>query len=125
MRRVPIDPTEIDYVVAGSVISEPKVPNVAREAMIAAGLKDSTPANTVSQQCISANQAIASAIGAINTGMYEVVIAGGVDITSDVPIRHSRKMRKLLIQLNKTKTNTERLKLLSTLKLDYFAPEVS
>ena len=124
MARVPLDKSKIDYVVAGTVIAEPKVPNVAREAMLAAGLSDRTPASTVTQACVSANQAISSAIGYINSGTYDVVIAGGVETASDVPIRHSRKMRRMLLQLNKAKTGGERLKILSQLRMDYFAPEL-
>ena len=40
----------------------------------------SVPANTVTMACVSANQAITSGIGYINSGTYEVVIAGGVEV---------------------------------------------
>ena len=106
------------------MIQEAKAPNVAREAIISAGLLMSIPGSTVTQACVSANQAITSAIGLINSGVYDVIIAGGVETASDVPIRHSRKMRKMLLELNKAKTAGERLKILSQLRLDYLSPEV-
>lgn len=56
--------------------------------------------------------------------MCEVVITGGVEVLSDVPIRHSRKMRKLLLSLNKAKTLPQRLSLLSQLRPGHFAPEL-
>ncbi len=43
---------------------------------------------------------------------------------SDVPIRHSRKMRRLLLQVNKAKTLGQRLSLATQIRPDYFAPEV-
>ncbi|KAH9394205.1 hypothetical protein TYRP_004254 [Tyrophagus putrescentiae] len=99
MKRVNIPKETIDYVICGTVIAEPKLPNVAREAVLAAGFPLNIPANTVTQACVSANQAITSAIGYINSGTYDVVVTGGVETMSDVPIRHSRKMRRLLLQL--------------------------
>ena len=110
--------------ICGTVIAEPKIPNVAREAVLAAGLPMKIPANTVAQACVSANQAISSAIGYINSGTYDVVICGGVETMSDVPIRHSRKMRKLMLEVNKAKTLGQRLSLATKLRGDYFIPEV-
>jgi acetyl-CoA acyltransferase len=72
--------------------------------MLAAGFSDKIPAHTVTQACISSNQAITTAIGQITSGQSEVIIAGGVETMSDVPIRFSRKMRKLLLSLNKAKS---------------------
>lgn len=124
MKRVNIPKNLIDYVICGTVIAEPKIPNVARDAMLAAGFPLDIPAHTVSQACVSANQAITSAIGYINSGTYEVVVCGGVETMSDVPIRHSRKMRKMLLAMNKAKSVGQRLSLATQLRPDYFAPEV-
>ncbi|XP_017492369.1 PREDICTED: trifunctional enzyme subunit beta, mitochondrial-like [Rhagoletis zephyria] len=124
MKRVNIPKETIDYVICGTVIAEPKLPNVAREAVLAAGFPLNIPANTVTQACVSANQAITSAIGYINSGTYDVVVTGGVETMSDVPIRHSRKMRRLLLQVNKAKTLGQRLSLATQIRPDYFAPEL-
>lgn len=40
----------------------------------------------------------------MHAGVYDACIAGGVEFMSDVPIRHSRKMRELMLKLNKAKT---------------------
>lgn len=42
--------------------------------------------------------------GFMHAGVYDACIAGGVEFMSDVPIRHSRKMRALMLKLNKAKT---------------------
>lgn len=121
---MPIAKEKIDYVICGTVIQESKTQNIAREAILSAGLPQNIPGHTVTQACVSANQAITSAIGYINSGTYEVVIAGGVETMSDVPIRHSRKMRKLLLEANKAKTTGQRLSLLTKLRPDFFVPEL-
>ena len=83
-----------------------------------------TPAHTVTQACISSNQAITTAIGYINSGLCDNAIAGGVETMSDVPIRHSRKMRKWLLSLNKAKSAQKRLSMLLQLRPDFFVPEL-
>lgn len=91
----------IDYVVCGNVIQEVKTSNIAREAAINAGLPYDIPSHTVSQACISANAAIASGAASIQSGHADVVIAGGVETFSDVPIRLTRPIRQKLITLPK------------------------
>lgn len=75
--------------------------------------------------CISSNQAITTGIGLIATGTYDIIVAGGVEFMSDVPIRHNRKMRSLMLRANKAKTLGQRLSLLSSIRPDYLVPEVS
>lgn len=91
----------IDYVVCGNVIQEVKTSNIAREAAINAGLPYNIPSHTVAQACISANAAIATGASAIQAGHADVVIAGGVETFSDVPIRLTRPIRQKLITLPK------------------------
>jgi acetyl-CoA acyltransferase len=91
----------IDYVICGNVIQEVKTSNIAREAAINAGLPYSIGAHTVAQACISANAAICTGAQQIMTGHADVVLAGGVETFSDVPIRLSRPIRQKLITMNK------------------------
>merc|ERR1719403_468990 len=74
--------------------------------------------------CISSNQAITTCLGLMSMGVYDVCVAGGVEFMSDVPIRHSRKMRELMLSANKAKTMGAKLGLLAKLRPDYFAPEL-
>ena len=77
LNKTGINPNLVDSVVMGCVISTLKTSNLAREAALTAGIPYSTPCHTVSQACISANRAIATAIGEIATGQSSIVIAGG------------------------------------------------
>lgn len=124
MKRVDIPKDKVDYCVCGTVVAETRTPNIAREALLACGFPLNVPGNTVSQACVSANQAITSAIGYINSGVYEVIIAGGVETMSDVPIRHSPQMRAMLLKMNKAKTLGDRLKLLKGFNMSYLIPEL-
>lgn len=118
-----IAPAEVDKVVMGTVISNIQTSNVAREAAISAGIPPQTPCHTVTQACISANRAIADAYLEIATGQAEVVIAGGVDNTSDTPIQFRKEMRKKLFKAQKLKGPGEVLKFLFSLRPADFAPQ--
>jgi acetyl-CoA acetyltransferase len=72
--------------------------------MLGAGMSDKTPAHTVTLACISSNVATTNAMGLIATGQADVVIAGGTETMSDVPIRFSRNMRKAMIKSTKVKS---------------------
>merc|ERR1712200_188542 len=96
----------------GTVIMEVKTSNIAREAALGAGFSDRIPAHTVTQACISANQAITTGMGLIASGNCDAVVAGGVEFMSDVPIRHSRKMRKIMLDSQKAKTSGAKFALL-------------
>jgi acetyl-CoA acyltransferase len=117
----------IDYVICGNVIQEVKTSNIAREASINAGLPYSVASFTVAQACISANAAITAGAAAIQSGHADVVIAGGVETFSDVPIRWSRPIRQKLITLNKAMKKGGTIgavrHMLKGLKLKDLAPE--
>lgn len=115
----------IDYIVYGTVIQEVKTSNIAREAALAAGLSEHTPAHTVTQACISSNQALTTGMGLIALGVYDTVVAGGVEFMTDVPIRHSRSMRSLMLRANKAKTPVQKLSLLASIRPGHFIPDVS
>ena len=94
----------IDYVVCGTVIQEVRTSNVAREAALGAGIPEAVPAHTVTMACISSNVAMTTAMGAIAAGQAEVVLVGGTESMSDVPIRFSRNVRKAMIKSQKAKS---------------------
>jgi len=123
LTKTGVSPNSVDYVMMGQVIQEVKNSNIARDAALGAGVPKSTPAHTVTQACISANQAICTGIANIQTGVHDVVIAGGVETFSDVPIRFSRPIRERMIAMGKTKGMSKKLGLLSGLKLKDLTPE--
>jgi acetyl-CoA acyltransferase len=100
LTQTALDPNEIDYVVCGNVIQEVRTSNIAREASLNAGLPLTIGAHTIAQACISANAAIATGAEKILSGRASVVIAGGAETFSDVPIRLTRPIRQKLITMN-------------------------
>jgi acetyl-CoA acyltransferase len=109
VERTEVDPAAIGTVVMGQVIPSVKAPNLAREAMLGAGLPPSIPAATVNRACASANQAIVDVASAILLGHVDGGIAGGAESLSDVPILHSRKMARALVAASKARSLGARL----------------
>lgn len=72
LRRTEIDPSIVEYIVAGTVIQEVKTSNITREAALGAGFSDRIPAHTVTMACISSNQAITTCLGLMNQGMSTI-----------------------------------------------------
>jgi len=101
LNKTALDPALIDYVTIGTVIQETKTSNIAREATMGAGIPLSVPSHTITQACISSSVAICTAAEKIQAGQADIVIAGGVETFSDVPIRFSRKVRQKLIGMPK------------------------
>lgn len=90
-----------------------------------AGIPINIPANTVTQACISANQAVTSGAEKILSGQADIVLVGGVDTLSDPPIRFSKPVRERLLQAQKVmkKGTLATLGLLKGLKFKDLAPE--
>ncbi|MEW6045296.1 MAG: beta-ketoacyl synthase N-terminal-like domain-containing protein, partial [Bacillota bacterium] len=88
LARVPaVQPAEVDDVIMGCAMPEGEQGlNVARIAAIRAGLPASVPGLTVNRFCASGLQAIAMAAERIMVGAAEVIVAGGVESMSRVPM---------------------------------------
>jgi acetyl-CoA acetyltransferase family protein len=114
---------QVDQVILGAVIHNLKTPNVAREAALTAGLNPQTPCYTVSQACISANQAISSAANLIRLGQADLVIAGGVDCASDTPILFRKPMQRKLMSAQKLRSLWDYIKFSFKLRPSDFLPE--
>lgn len=109
LQRTGVKPDEVDHVIYGNVTRPVQFSNVARELVLAAGLPRSTPADTVTLACASACQAITDATNLIERGYADVVIAGGVEMLSNVPISLSPPLARALVSASQAKSMGARL----------------
>ncbi|MFJ8194006.1 thiolase family protein [Streptomyces sp. NPDC096094] len=85
--RTGIDPEVVDDVVWGCVSQiGDQSSNIARYSVLAAGWPESVPGTTVNRACGSSQQALDFAVQAVLSGQQEVVVAGGVEVMSRVPL---------------------------------------
>src|SRR6478736_3756475 len=81
------DPNHLDDVVVGTVSQAGEQAfNIGRKAVLAAGYPERVPATTVDRQCGSSQQAISFAAQGLQSGAYDLAIAGGVESMSRVPM---------------------------------------
>ena len=99
---------DVDHLVYGTVVHDTQAPNIAREVGLAV-LPKTVPAVSVSRACASANQAITDATQMIEVGQADVVIAGGAESLSRIPITVSDRLSKTLVTASKGKTLGQRL----------------
>jgi len=88
--RTGIDPAAVEDVIFGCVAAVgPQAGDIARTAWLAAGLPEHVPGTTVDRQCGSAQQAVHFAAQAVLSGTSDVVVAGGVQNMSAIPISYA------------------------------------
>ncbi len=98
----------VDHLVYGTVVHDTRSPNIAREVGLAV-LPKHVPAVSGSRACTSANQAITDGAQMIEVGHADVVIAGGAESLSRIPITVSETLAKSLVAASKGKTVGQRL----------------
>jgi acetyl-CoA acyltransferase len=104
IERSNLDGADVDEVIFGQVVPSALVPNVGREVSLLPQLPKEIPAYSVNRACASATQAIASGHDQIALGHDDVVIAGGAEALSDIPILASRRLADILVEASKAKS---------------------
>ena len=92
LTRAGVEPDVVDDVIWGCVSQVgDQSSNVARFAVLAAGWPDNIPGVTVNRACGSSQQALDFAAYAVMSGQHDVVVAGGVEVMSRVPLGAARE----------------------------------
>jgi acetyl-CoA C-acetyltransferase len=85
--RVDVDPAAVDDVVFGCVDTiGPQAGDIARTCWLVAGMPDEVPGTTVDRQCGSSQQAVHFAAQGVMSGTADLIVAGGVQNMSAIPI---------------------------------------
>jgi len=91
MERTGTDPDGVDDVIWGCVSQVgDQSSNIGRYAVLAAGWPEHVPATTVNRACGSSQQALDFAVQAVMSGQQDIVVAGGVEVMSRVPLGAAR-----------------------------------
>ncbi|GHF22728.1 MULTISPECIES: acetyl-CoA C-acetyltransferase [Streptomyces] len=92
MERTGVDPAAVDDVVLGCVDTVgPQAGDIARTSWLAAGLPEEVPGVTVDRQCGSSQQAVHFAAQAVLSGTQDLVVAGGTQSMSQIPIGYAAR----------------------------------
>ena len=121
MDRSGVRGEDVDHLVYGTVVHDPHAPNIAREVGLAT-LPKTVPAVTVSRACATANQSIADAANLIERGYADVVVAGGSESLTHIPITIKQALAEKLIGASKAKTLGARLGTLAKIRFKDLVP---
>lgn len=116
VHRMNLDGDLVDEMYFGQVVASALTPNIAREVSLLPQFPTSIPAASVNRACASANSAIAQGADQIAHGYARIVIAGGAESLSNVPILHSKRFSDMLVGLSKAKTLSRRIKLVAGIR---------
>jgi acetyl-CoA acyltransferase len=91
VERAGVDPDIVDDVVWGCVSQVgDQSSNIGRYSVLAAGWSENIPGTTINRACGSSQQALDFAVQAVMSGQQDVVVAGGVEVMSRVPLGSAR-----------------------------------
>lgn len=122
--RNDLDYKQFDEVIMGNVAQPANAANIARVMAIRAGFPQSTIAYTVHRNCASGMQSISSAIEKINSNQGELYLVGGMESMSNIPLLYSDEFRNLITKFTYSKSIIEKLKLLTTFRLNFLKPTI-
>jgi acetyl-CoA C-acetyltransferase len=114
----------VGEVAAGAVLKHSRDFNLTRECVLGSKLAPETPAYDVQQACGTGLEATILVANKIALGQIETGIAGGVDTTSDAPLAINEDLRHVLLEINRSKSNAQRLKSLAKLRPQQIVPEI-
>ena len=111
-------------VAAGGGLKRSSDFNLTRECVLGSALAPQTPAYDVQQACGTSLETTIHVADKIALGQIQAGIAGGFDTTSDAPIEVNDDLRRLLLDLNRAKSNTARLRLVTRLRPGQIVPAI-
>jgi acetyl-CoA acyltransferase len=123
MRKTELDPEEIDEISCGVVVPQTKNANVARDTVLNLGMPAHIHGSTLNRACTSSMQTIADAARTIAFGEPSLILAGGVESLSDVPIVYSNDARKFLVKLSKARSASAKLNILKNFSAKAWLPK--
>ena len=124
LARQPFAPTELDEVILGCAAPSVDEVNIGRVVALRMGCGDKVPGWTVMRNCASGMQALDSAIANMASGRSELLLAGGVDALSRVPLLFSEAMTVWLAGFYAAKTVGQKAAALAKFRPQYLAPVI-
>ena len=124
MSRVSVKYSDVDEFIFGNVAQPANAANIARVVALKAGFPQSISAFTVHRNCASGMQSISSAADMIFSGQAEIILAGGTESMSNIPLLFGREMTNFFDRLSAAKTLSVKLSILSSFRPRFLKPVI-
>ncbi len=125
LARHGVNPEEIDEVILGNVAQPSDSTNIARVVALLAGIPESAPAVTVQRNCASGMEAIALAHDRIAAGHAELIVAGGTESMSQIPLYVSERMTRTFERLSRAKSVGARVAAIAGVRIKDLQPRIA
>jgi acetyl-CoA acyltransferase len=125
LARHGVDPNDVDEVILGNVAQPSDSTNISRVVALLAGIPDRVPAVTVQRNCASGMEAIADAQERIASGAADLIVAGGVESMSLIPLYLSEGMTRTFERLARAKSVGEKIAAVTAVRPKDFKPRVA
>ncbi len=122
LARSEIDPGEVDEVIVGNVARPVAYHNLAREVVLSLSMPARIPAFTVGLACASACVAITSAADHVANGSADVVVAGGSESLTNIPLTLTPKLARALIAASQAKSLPAKARSFAEVRASDIAP---
>ena len=124
LARDELDPARLDEVVLGNCAGPAEAANVARVTALRAGIPEPVPAATVHRNCASGMEAVASAAQRIGAGDAKLVLAGGTESMSQIPLLYNFEYAGWLESLMRARNGLQKAAVLSRFKPSMLTPRI-
>lgn len=125
LARTAVDPLSVDEIIYGNVTRPVAYHNLAREIVLALDMPPTIPAFTVGLACASACVAVTSAADHIAAGTAALVVAGGAESLSNVPITLSPRLARALVSASQSKSAGGKIRSFADVRASDLVPVVS
>ena len=115
----------VDEVVFGNTGAPAKYTNIGRIIALEAGLHKKTSAHTVHRNCASGLEAVSQGFLQIASGRADLVVAGGIESMSQMPLIYSKEMTNLFADLMKARSFGDKMKALSSFRPPHLSPVIA
>jgi acetyl-CoA acetyltransferase family protein len=123
IERLRIDPSVIDELYFGTVLLDPRIPNLAREIVLRSGLPKTITGQFISNNCITGLVAANAAREAILGGRIKAAIIGGSESMSTPTLTFPRSGENFFFRLNKARTVGQKLSVATSFRPRFLVPQ--
>lgn len=125
LARAELDPGRLDEVILGHCAMPSEAANSSRIVALRAGVPERVPAFTVHRNCASGMEAVASALYRIAAGDASLVMAGGMENMTQIPLHYSAEYAEWLEGLMRAKTPAQKLGAFARFRPRLLAPRIA
>ena len=123
VEKLGLDPSRIEELYFGTVLLDPRIPNLAREIVLRSGLPKTVNGHFIANNCITGLVAASAAVDAISSGRIRCALVGGSESMSQPTLTFPRKGEQFFFKLNKTRGVGAKVSTITKFRPGFLAPQ--